>query len=213
MRKNLFAIGIAVSIILITMLLTGIFLKEEIVTWLSVVLIVLASLAVVVVKIVGLAQDDIKEAEKAENENPDDTEPRKKRFFSNTRKAWEYSTNGEKIKSILFVFTILICSIAFIVLCSYGYMPAGLIVFATGIGLIVISLIAMAVIEKYLIKKHIKDQLQLELKKFQEERLAQAQKENNEQMPQEENLAAGQQEENTALSNEENENKENIENN
>lgn len=156
MKKNLFAIEIAVAIILITMLLTGIFLSEILITWLAIGLIVLGSLAIVIIKIINLSKQGAQEATANNEENADG----KKNFFTDIKHSWRFSTNGEKIKSVLFVFTILICSIAFIVLCSYGYVIPGLIVVGSGIGLIVCSLIVMAVIEKILIKKMEKQKLE-----------------------------------------------------
>lgn len=156
MKKNLFAIEIAVAIILITTLLTGIFLDELIVTWIAVSLIVLAGLTLVTIKIVNLAKEDAANYAKQKETN---TNKEKKHPFLDSKKAWQYSSTGEKIKSLLFVFTLLICCIAFIVLCSYGYIYIALIVLGSGISLIVISLIVMAVIDRYLYKKHLKEQI------------------------------------------------------
>lgn len=150
MKKNLFAIEIAISLILFAMLLAGIFLKEFVVTWLSVGLLVLGGLAIVICKIINLAKSDNQENNN-QTSNTDDA-PKSKNIFANSKKAWQYSTGGEKIKSILFIFTIMVCCIAFIVLCSYGYINIGLIVLGAGAAVIVIALITMALIERFLYK-------------------------------------------------------------
>ncbi len=149
MKKNLFAIEIAISLILFAMLLAGIFLQEFVVTWLSVGLLVLGGLAIVICKIINLAKS---EQQENEEENPEQQIEQSKNIFSNSKKAWQFSTNGEKIKSLLFVFTIMVCCIAFIVLCSYGYINIGLIVLGVGAAVIVIALVIMALIDRYLYK-------------------------------------------------------------
>lgn len=149
MKKNLFAIEIAISLILFAMLLAGIFLQEFVVTWLSVGLLVLGGLAIVICKIINLAKS---EQQENQVENSEQQIEQRRNIFSNSKKAWHFSTNGEKIKSLLFVFTIMVCCIAFIVLCSYGYIYTGLIVLGVGAAVIVIALVIMALIDRYLYK-------------------------------------------------------------
>ena len=64
MKKNLFAIEIAISLILFAMLLAGIFLQEFVVTWLSVGLLVLGGLAIVICKIINLAKSEQQEKDR-----------------------------------------------------------------------------------------------------------------------------------------------------
>lgn len=152
MKKNLFAIETAIALILIGMLIAGIVLKEFVVTWLSVGFIVLGGLIILIYKIIKLAKSEIDE----QNNESSEKSGIKKLLF-NTKKAWQFSTNGERIKSLLFIFTFLLCCITFIILCSYGYVHAALGVIFGGLGVIIISIIIMAIIDKMIYKKYIDD--------------------------------------------------------
>ncbi len=155
MKKNLFAIETAVTLILIGMLIIGIVLKEFVITWLSVGFIALGGLGILIYKIVCLVKVEIDE-QKANSEQVDD-KGKVSKLLNNTKQAWQFSSNGERIKCLLFIFTFLLCCIAFIVLCSYGYLDAALGVIFGGIGVIIVSIILMAVIEKMLYKKYLAD--------------------------------------------------------
>ncbi len=153
MKKNLFAIETAITLILIGMLIIGIILKEFVITWLSVGFIALGGLGILIYKIVCLVKVEIDE-QKANSEQVDE-QGKVSKLLNNTKQAWQFSSNGERIKCLLFIFTFLLCCIAFIVLCSYGYLDAALGVIFGGIGVIIISIILMAVIEKMLYKKYL----------------------------------------------------------
>ena len=153
MKKNLFAIETAITLILIGMLIIGIILKEFVITWLSVGFIALGGLGFLIYKIVCLVKVEIDE-QKANSEQVDE-QGKVSKLLNNTKQAWQFSSNGERIKCLLFIFTFLLCCIAFIVLCSYGYLDAALGVIFGGIGVIIISIILMAVIEKMLYKKYL----------------------------------------------------------
>ncbi len=98
------------------------------------------------------SSNNLTENPNQENANNSNT---KKSIF--TKNAWEFSTIGEKIKSIGFIVTFTSCCIAFMILCSYGKFKPALITIFVGIALIIIAIIIMALIEKYLITKYKKD--------------------------------------------------------
>ncbi len=159
MRKNLIAIETATILILIAMLITGVVLMNTYIIFLAVCLLMLGGIGIAIYKIVSLYKKTKPISDNADNSKADNIDNLKnsKTPIANPKKAWEFSTIGEKIKSLCFIFTFTACCIAFMILCMYGYFKAALITIFTGISVIVLAIIIMAVIEKLLIEKHKKE--------------------------------------------------------
>ena len=159
MKKNLIAIETAAILILIGMLITGIILKNTYILFISISMLMVGGIGIAVYKIILLCKEqnssnNLTENPNQENANNSNT---KKSIFTSTKNAWEFSTIGEKIKSIGFIVTFTSCCIAFMILCSYGKFKPALITIFVGIALIIIAIIIVALIEKYLITKYKKD--------------------------------------------------------
>lgn len=150
MKKNLVAIETAAILVLIGLIIAGIILKIFTLIIIPICLLIIGILGIAVYKIIELKRD----IDAKNNTNIVQNKDEKTANFSNPKNAWEFSTIGEKTKSIAFIFTFTACCIAFLILCMYGHIKAGIITIIVGIVLIVLAIIAMAVIEKYLIKKH-----------------------------------------------------------
>lgn len=151
MKKNFASICIALFLILIAMLFAGLILTNIYIICIAAGLMMLGGIGISAAKVYKIYKDV---------KNPDDQtavseETQEiKGFMSKTKSAWEFSTVGEKTKSIFFVVTFLLCAIAFIVLCRFSQLKIAFIVLFGGIVFIVLCILAMDLIEKYLIKKH-----------------------------------------------------------
>ncbi len=150
MKKNLVAIETAAILVLIGLIIAGIILKIFTLIIIPICLLIIGILGIAIYKIIELKRDN----DAKSNTNTAHDKDGKASNFSNPKNAWEFSTIGEKTKSIAFIFTFTVCCIAFLILCMYGHIKAGIITIIVGIVLIVLAIITMAVIEKYLIKKH-----------------------------------------------------------
>ena len=147
MKKNLVAIETAAILVLIGLIIAGIILKIFTLIIIPICLLIIGILGIAIYKIIELKRN----GDAKGNTNTDNDKDGK---AANPKNAWEFSTIGEKTKSIAFIFTFTVCCIAFLILCMYGHIKAGIITIIVGIVLIVLAIITMAVIEKYLIKKH-----------------------------------------------------------